>query len=223
MAPARRTLVDRAVALLREEILAGDAAPGSRVRIEEAAARLQMSQIPIREALRCLSSEGLVLALPQRGFRVAPLALDDFEDLFRLRRTLDLHAVERAVPRLSAADLTRMDEELARLGEAQRHRDWRAQRHHHQAFHFAIFEAGASPRLLAMLRMLWDQSERYLRLGEIHRRHPERVGAEHLVLLEACRRGDVDAVLAATAEHLELTRRTVVEVLTTPQEKEMSA
>lgn len=219
----RRTLVDRAVATLREEILAGDAAPGSRILIDEAAARLRMSPIPVREALRCLSSEGLVAALPQRGFRVSPLTLDDLEELFRLRRTLDLQAVERAVPRLSPADLARMEEDLVGLRRGQAEGDWQAQRRHHRDFHFAIFEAGRSPRLLAMLSVLWDQSERYLRIGELHRRHPERVGAEHLALLEACRRGDVDAVLAVTAEHLELTRRTVAGVLTAQEEKEMSA
>jgi DNA-binding GntR family transcriptional regulator len=182
-----------------------------------------MSPIPIREALRSLASEGLVLALPQRGYRVAALTLDDFEDLFRLRRTLDLLAAELGVARLSPVHLASMERELVRLRAAQRDRDWPAQRRHHRTFHFVLFEAAGSPRLLRMLGVLWDQSERYLRLGESHRDHPEHVGDEHLVLLDACRRGDVAGVLARTGEHLELTRRTVAGVLATHDKEEESA
>src|SRR5690242_4657103 len=83
------TLVERAAEGLRAEILDGTLAPGDRVHLADAAERLGMSMVPVREALRSLASEGLVYAVPQRGYRVSELSLDDLEDTYRLRVELD--------------------------------------------------------------------------------------------------------------------------------------
>lgn len=208
------TLVDRAASVLREEILSGDWAPGSRVAIDTVADRLEMSPIPVREALRSLASDGLLVALPQRGFRVADLTAADFEDLFRLRCVLDVTAVEMAVPRLQDGHVAALESAVEALAVAHDRGDWRAQRDHHRRFHFIVFEATGSAWLVRLLNILWDHSERYLQLSERYRGRPEHVAGEHRELLEAFRGGEVQRALVETRAHLDLTRKTVLDMLT---------
>jgi DNA-binding GntR family transcriptional regulator len=216
-------MVERATAILREEVLAGDLLPGSRIPIEETAQRLQMSPIPVREALRGLASEELVVAVPQHGYRVSQLTRADLEDLFRLRATLDVLAVRLAVPRLREGHLRTLQRELTDLAAAQRDHDWPRQRDHHRGFHFALFTAADSPRLLRTLSTLWDHCDRYLRLAEGFREHPETVGEEHQVLMEACRARDVTLAVRRTREHLEFTRRTAARMLEAQERAEAGA
>jgi DNA-binding GntR family transcriptional regulator len=210
------TLVDQATAVLRERIVSCELRPGSRVHIERAAERLEMSPGPVREALRGLASEGLVVALPQRGYRVAPLSRDDFEDLFGVRVVLDLLAADRAVPRLTDADLEAMRGALEAVAGANRADDRTGQQRHHRRFHFLLFDAAGSVWLSRMLATLWDHSERYLRLSEDYRRHPPDVVGEHALLLDACRARDRALVRSRMEEHLALTHRTVLAALDAP-------
>lgn len=206
-------MVDSAITSLREAILSGDILPGSRIPIEETAERLGMSPIPVREALRSLASEGLVIALPQRGYRVAHLTRDDMDELFTLRTHLEVLAVQQALPRLKDTHLRTLQREIVELTAAQRDHDWRRQQFHHRAFHFAFFEVAGSPRLLWMLAMLWDHCERYLRMAEGFRERPENVGNEHQVLVEAYRSGSLILAEQRTREHVEFTKSTALRML----------
>lgn len=211
--PFFATLVERARSELREQILTGEWDPGSRLPIDLLASRLQMSPIPVREALRSLASEGLLVAIPQRGFRVADLNADDFIDLFRLRYTLDLMALEMAVPRLRGEHMVALEDELAALAEAHERGDWADQRDHHRRFHFLLFSAADSPWLVRLLNTLWDHSERYLQLSEQYRGRPEHVAGEHAVILAVCKARDTARARATMRVHLDLTRKTVLDML----------
>ena len=84
----RETLAEQAVSALRDEIFSGGLRSGEKVNIDEAAERLGMSQIPVREALRALDAVGLVEFVPQRGYTVKTADRDDFLDTYRLRAML---------------------------------------------------------------------------------------------------------------------------------------
>src|SRR5687768_7127360 len=101
---SQSTRVDVAISAIRHEILSGTLPPNGRVHINELAARLQMSPIPVREALRALASEGLLVAVPQRGYRVRATSTADLEETYRLRLLLDPLATRLAVPNLSPSD-----------------------------------------------------------------------------------------------------------------------
>ncbi|MFM2356012.1 MAG: hypothetical protein RLZZ528_1748 [Pseudomonadota bacterium] len=89
-APRKETLASRIAADLRQSILSGDLAPGSRINLDHLRLRFGTSISPLREALARLTADGLVLFEDQRGFRVAPVSATDFADIADLRR--DLHA-----------------------------------------------------------------------------------------------------------------------------------
>ena len=86
----------RAAAALRTAILDGELRPGQRVSQEAWAARVGVSMIPVREALRALAGEGLVAYRPRRGYAVTELDLDDLDEVYRLRALLETEALREA-------------------------------------------------------------------------------------------------------------------------------
>src|SRR3954464_7514575 len=94
-----------AVELIREAILDGELAAGERLKEDELARRLDVSRTPVREALRRLEAEGLVVVEPQRGATVRSYAPEELDDMYRLRAVLEGYAARRAAERISEADL----------------------------------------------------------------------------------------------------------------------
>ena len=84
------SLTDRAYAHLREEIITCTLRPGTDIGEHELAARLSMSKTPVREALARLTLERLVEAFPRRGYRVTPVTFKDINDIFTVRKALEL-------------------------------------------------------------------------------------------------------------------------------------
>lgn len=204
-AVGRDTLVDLATRSLRDELLAGRLPAGSRIHLGETAARLRMSPIPVREALRTLATEGLVLSLPHRGYRVPQANLADLEDTYRLRLVLDPMVVELAVPKLSSVHLERARRALAELAAGLRAGEWDRVRVANREFHFAIYEAAEAPWLLKLISMLWENSERYQRIASPGRGTPKQRIDEHRRILDAVRRRDAKQAAALTHEHLSRT------------------
>jgi DNA-binding GntR family transcriptional regulator len=90
-----RSVVEQVMTELRRSVLSGALAPGRDLSLRELAEMLQVSIIPVREALRSLESEGLVVTRPGRSARVAPLDLDELQGLYRLRRRLEPEIAQR--------------------------------------------------------------------------------------------------------------------------------
>src|ERR1700742_5133073 len=105
-----RTLAEKAFETLHQAIMAGRLAPGLRLPIEDLAAALEMSPMPIREALRRLDSAGLVENIPHRGARVTELTVDDLAEVYEARVALEVLAIRRAAERFSDADEARCRE-----------------------------------------------------------------------------------------------------------------
>src|SRR5689334_2040629 len=99
-----RTRVDTAARILRERILGGVIAPGARLMISPVAKELDMSIIPVREAVKRLESEGLVDHVPHKGARVRPISTKDLVDLYQLRIELESYAVREAAVRITPDD-----------------------------------------------------------------------------------------------------------------------
>jgi DNA-binding GntR family transcriptional regulator len=193
---------------LREEILDGRLRPGERIHQQAFAERFGTSRLPVREALRQLQSEGLVVVSPNAGARVARLDADEFDEVYLLRGRLEPLAVERG-----AANLT--DEQLAFLGaevEAMEafgevsgsESEWLAR---DRAFHLGTFAATHSPRLLSIIESLWNVAEPYRRayLGL----HPEIVTltlVEHRLLFDALTRRDGEDAARVLEMHIRRTR-----------------
>lgn len=181
-------------------ILSGQVERGSRLRQDALAEQFRTSITPVREALRVLESEGLVVAEPHRGVRVAAVDPARVETIYVLRRLAEAHAMERATDRLSPRDLR----EAARLAEdlerAAAQGDSQAVRELNRAFHFYFYERCGLPGLTEHIANLWNAFPWDLVLNA-----QERVDAsaeEHRAILEAVSTGDPGAAAAATTDHI---------------------
>ena len=105
-----RTMQDEIVDLIRDATLRGDIDLGQHLPEQELAEQMGVSRIPIREAMRHLEQEGLVVRIPNRGCFVADFSEQDVAEIFSLRATLEIMAIERATPNLTPQDIANLRE-----------------------------------------------------------------------------------------------------------------
>ncbi|WP_344615853.1 GntR family transcriptional regulator [Dactylosporangium salmoneum] len=199
-----RSVAEQVMAELRRSILAGDLAPGREFSLREIAEQLQVSIIPVREALRSLESQGLVHMRPGRSAVVAPLDLEELQSIYRLRRRLEPEIAQRSCRLLSPADLDRLQHDVVEFGDEQRtiHEIYEA----HHEFHLALLAPAATSWDVRILLTLWRAAERYIRIG-FGRLDPDpdehwRRERAHQELLDAFRQRDPEVVAAAVHQHL---------------------
>jgi DNA-binding GntR family transcriptional regulator len=185
-AGGHRTLAERAFATLHEAIVTGVLAPGERLPIEDLAEVLDMSPMPIREALRLLDSVGLVENIPHRGARVTELSIDDLREVYEARLSLEPLAVRHAAENFTDADAARATDALAAHVKASRGRDLGRIWSSHTAFHFALYDAAKSRWMSRLIRPLWESSERYRFAMLPVRMNLDERRFEHERILQAC-------------------------------------
>jgi DNA-binding GntR family transcriptional regulator len=137
---------------LRQSIIDGEFAPGSRLSESMLAERFAVSRNTVREAFRVLAEQGLVEHTPHRGVAVAAPTIADVVDIYRARRTIECTVVRECEPQHPAVE--RMKEALA---ESERHlprKDWREVGSANMAFHVALIDLADSPRLARTYRNL---------------------------------------------------------------------
>jgi DNA-binding GntR family transcriptional regulator len=207
-------LVDQAFRRLRRDVLTGALLPGSKLKVDELQAAYGVSSSPLREALNRLSQEGLVHADERRGFRVAPLSIDDLADITHMRLMIDVQALREAMQHgddaweaAIVAAWYRLEKVESRLpdGPVALDEEWEAL---HRDFHAALLAACPSQRQLASSASLFDQAERYRRFSA-RQRSLRRKSDEHRQLMEVTLRRDIDAAAALLARHIAGTQRNV--------------
>lgn len=184
---------------LRAEILTGELAPGTTLRQEDLAQRLEVSRMPVREALKRLEAEGLVETLPTRRVRVAPLRHEEVEDVWDLRAALEPLAIRLAVPRLTRSDLREAGHALEAADDEGDPATFGAR---NARFHLCLMEPCRRPRLLAAIRSLLGVGDRYLRAALPDETHNARVRDEHRELLAAARAGDPARAAEVAERHV---------------------
>jgi DNA-binding GntR family transcriptional regulator len=187
---------------LRREIGQLERAPGERLPLEELAARFRVSPTPVRQALRRLESERLVVSLPHRGSRVAPLTVDELEEIQAVRLGLETFLAREGVARSTTAALVEMANARAEIELAFERGDVHAYIRAFWSLRDACYRCAERPRLMAALEEQRIRVERYI----LHLcRDPEAFAALRRgpdTLLEACRLRDGDAAERATREAL---------------------
>jgi DNA-binding GntR family transcriptional regulator len=155
---------DVAYAQIRDQILSGVLPAGSKLSQYELAAAMGISITPLREAIRRLSGEGLIVLDTHRNARVATMDFDEARQLHETRRALDPAAIELAATRRTDADIDRMRTALADLLPVTRHWGEPALAAHRN-LHRAIYYASHNAVMIRLLDDLWDKSDRYRRVG----------------------------------------------------------
>lgn len=202
-ANASRTLIERAYAQLRDDIVEGRLAPGEKLRVEHLKDRYGVGAGTLREAITRLVSDALAVAEGQRGFRVAPISITDLEDLTQLRVHIEIEALRQSIRRGDSAWREQLQTAFDALSAFEQpirpdcRRHWE---HLNARYHEALIAAGASPWTFKVLRLLSRHSERYRQLAMTLPHSPRNVHAEHAEIFElAMARQDARAALALEA------------------------
>lgn len=208
-----KTLVESAYRALRRDIIEGRLAPGEKLRVEHLKDDYGVGAGTLREALSLLIADALVVSQGQRGFRVAPVSLDDFEDITRNRVMLECEALRQSIAMgddtwegdLLAAFHRLSKAEEKRIGAADRE-EWEER---NRIFHEVLTSACPSRWLKHFLTILYHQAERYRRLSLYLQPIPRDIHAEHEALLKAAMARDTEAATAILSEHIQLTFRSI--------------
>lgn len=200
-----RSLADVAWLEIREQILTGHLPPGAPIGLKEQAESLGISIMPIREAVKRLQHEGLVVQVPQREAYVSSLSLQDMEDIYAVRKAIEPIAIERACPNFSRAHSDVLTHVLDQLVEAYERGDARGGRELHRRFHLDLYAIADSPALNRLIPPLIDATERYRALSVGVRGAPAERRQEHLSLIEACLDHDAVRARALLVDHLDRT------------------
>ena len=216
-APA--SLTERAVAALRRDILTTWLLPGDTVSEGAVAQRLELGKAPVRAALARLAEEGLVQAVPRRGWMVSLVTIRDIHEVFDLRLMLEPEAARRAAGRVDAVMLRHLDAVCAEgydCGDAESAMRFLDA---NKAFHVAIAELAGNARLARQLARLLDESTRMLVLGLRPRDRTGEMAHEHHVLVEALALGRADEAARIMHEQVSASRQMVLTALTAPDSR----
>lgn len=199
------SVVEQVTKEIRRSILSGALKPGQKFSLREIATQLEISFIPVREALRQLEAQGLVITRPGKSAVVAPLSHDDLTGIYRLRRLLEPYIAARSCTLLDDADFTRIGGYVDMFGRDDLGIDDVYEAHHQ--FHLELLRPAATAWDLRVLEGLWHAAERYLRLAFLKldaepREHHRREHA-HAALVETFRLGDPERVSLAVIHHLD--------------------
>lgn len=216
-APATFSLTQDAYERLRSDLLACRLSPGARLHIGELCQALSVNLSAVREALSRLTSEGLVVAEPQRGFRVAPISADELRDLTGVRGEIEGMCLERAIAAGDVgweAQLVSAFHRLSRTPEREpadpqrMNEAWSAA---HASFHEALVAGCDSPWLLRLRGILYVQSERYRRLSVPLADVARDLNGEHRGIMEAALARDPEHARTLMTRHIEMTTRVLLE------------
>lgn len=211
------SLTDRMVVQLREAILTGQLAPGSIVVEPRLAEEYSVSKTPVREALRLLTSQGLLTLLPKKGYLVRTMGLNDVQETLDLRMLLEPHAAAAAagfLPQHLVGNLRGLLDTQAGFSDS----DPLAAMHAAQAFHQGIADASRNTRLADSLRRCLDETARahHVLPGLQHHIGTPIELAEHEAIYAAIAAGDARAAQEAMRVHLRSIRTAMAQQFTDP-------
>ncbi|AUG54763.1 GntR family transcriptional regulator [Thalassospira marina] len=192
------TVTGRISRALADRIIAGEIAPGTKLRQDHFAEEFGASHVPVREAFRRLEAQGLVVSEPRRGVRVANFDIAEVREVAEMRASLEVLALRHAAPYLTSALLDEA-EEINRAGENAP--DVRAWEEANRAFHRLILSPCNMPRLLATIDDLHAASARFLFSG-FRMEWEAPTDQDHRAILKALRERQFDVAAATLARHV---------------------
>jgi DNA-binding GntR family transcriptional regulator len=194
-----KTAASFVVDALRQGILDGTIKEGTPLRQDELADKFGLSRMPIRDAIRQLESEGLVVLEPHKGATVATMTIEDIVEIFDMRIMAECTALKIAFGNIAenhlaelndivdAMDATKDPDRLSRLN---------------QRFHELLYQGAKRPRLQSLIKSLHESVDRYLRFLLINLDYHKRSQQDHKQLAEACATGDRETAIKILEAHL---------------------
>ncbi|MCD8222482.1 MAG: GntR family transcriptional regulator [Clostridiales bacterium] len=196
---------------LRQAILKGELKPGERLMEIQLADLLGVSRTPIREAIRKLELEGLVLMIPRKGAEVAKISEKSLRDVLEVRRSLEELAIELACQRITEEQIKALEEAQANFEEAVNNGDTMAMAETDEAYHDVIYQATGNDRLVQILNNLREQMYRYRLeyLKDTSKRQILIIEHDHIV--KAVRACSIQEARTAIREHIDNQEVTILQ------------
>ena len=218
----RRTITTILTERIRQDVLTGALAPGTRLTLKDLADRYEAGVIPLREALSRLSSTGFITAEERRGFRVTDISADEIVDVQTQRAELESMALRNSIERGTVqweADVMSAHHKLFQF-----HKDLddhllvgnMEYEKLHTAFHLQLLSACGSQWLLRFITTLIEHGTRYRQIGMhlLPAKQPERnIAQEHKAIMEASLARDADLACALLKAHYRRTSDAVLELI----------
>lgn len=216
VAPIERVSIVESIAnRLRARILSSDLPEGHQLRQEAIADEYAVSRMPVREALRLLEAQGLVVFHPHRGAVVSRLEPAEIEELFDLRILIEVDMIKRAASRASATDLKACEAALLASETAYDNDDIEDWGERNWAFHMAMYRPAGRDRSLTLAQTLNFNTDRYIRIQlSLGHSSIELAKREHRDLFEAYRQGQGDKAAELLTAHLRHACNDLIEALT---------
>lgn len=198
------TIAEQIADVLRNEIVTGQLAAGTRLRQVEIAQRFGVSTTPVREAFGLLQSDGLVQIDTHRGVTIFLPTIQDLIEHYEIRMALEMMAAEKAASHFQAKDapsLVAILDEMRNTSDAARYVEL------NQQFHLSLYHLGGRSRLLTMIEELRNASLAYNHLyaaADVPK-DAERLDAEHREILAACQANDPVRAAKAVRQHIQQT------------------
>lgn len=188
---------------VRNQIASGVLKAGQQVKQDTLAAELGVSRVPLREALKVLEGEGQVVYHPHRGYFVADLSVSDLVEVYRIRALLEEEALTVAIPMMTDEDVDFIEEMAEEVRAASASGDVAAISAANRRFHFAMFECSNMPRLVRIIRTLWDSTDAYRSVYMASAINLDHMNDEHAQMVAALRLRDVETSIRLQSTHRE--------------------
>lgn len=202
--PQAATLTQTVYAQLRADILSGRMRPGEKIRAEALRKRFNTASSPVREALNRLLSEGFVALEQQKGFRVAPVSVEELEELVKTRCWIDGLAIRESIERFDLSWEEKLILALHHLSRTPRGESGQAENaeweSRHKDFHMALIGGCGSRWIKRISEQLFDAAERY-RLLSFEQVLERNELQEHRELVDACINRDADRAVRVLGHH----------------------
>ena len=198
------TIATRIAGAIAEQIISGALPPNAPLRQDHVARQFKSSHVPVREAFRQLEAQHLVVSIPRRGVRIAPLDAASVREIAEMRAALEVVALRHAASRMTPAHLAKIELALIECDNAETLGNFEAA---NRAFHQALVMPCGMPRLLASLDGLQLANSRLVFATARHAGWQPRSNQDHRHILHALRARNFDQACSLLARHIQTIER----------------
>jgi DNA-binding GntR family transcriptional regulator len=192
------------------KILSGEYEEGDRLKEADLADEFNLSRTPVREVLKLLAADGLVHLLPNRGATVFPLTPDDIEEIYEIRKSLELLALSFSIDRISLTELGKLRKRMVNIKSRG---DYMEALSSDVELHSLLVESSGKRRLSSMLRQLLHLMRKFRSIGFHEQELLNRVTTEHIDLIDALTARDREKAKKILSDHLDRSKESALKVM----------
>lgn len=209
------TIRNQVYQILKEDICNGTYHPGQWLQENELAAQLSVSRSPVREALRQLAADGLVVEVPNKGVFVKEITLRDIEEIFDLRVLMENYAISRLRNNLTSSGIERLLSCQTQLEQAYLQDDLRRYTQIDAELHELFIQLSGNSLLESMYGRMLSLFQQFRIYSLLSRKRFDESNDEHKNIVHCLLKGDLSTAQSINRTHLQLAREIILEYLAT--------